>query len=152
MNKPIMATILDKLSVQSSVVVRPNLENCHTSWINKSFRYEGTVKNIRYHFINMAIKMLGQQKCVYISFLDQSAYSNLLLIGSKIMCFIHNELQNCYIVNIIRDVSNNIVWLDVSINDESGKFIPVKNIVHKISINHIDSMLITDTACNITKL
>jgi hypothetical protein len=145
-----MQSILDKLSVQNPVIIRPRPEMCHPTWANKNFRYEGTVKNIRYHYVNRGVKNWGKEKVAYISFIDTSAYHNLLLQGSNIMCYIHNELMTCYITTIARDSSNNIYKLEVAIyNDED--IIKSSQVVYSINISNIDSMLITDKVYQIQK-
>ena len=146
-----MLSILDKLSVQNPVIIRPRPEMCHPTWANKNFRYEGTVKNIRYHYINRGVKNWGKEKVAYISFIDTGAYHNLLLQGSNIMCYIHNELMTCYITTIARDSSNNIYKLEVAIyNDED--IIKSSQVVYSINISNIDSMLITDKVYQIQKI
>ena len=146
-----MQSILDKLSVQNPVIIRPRPEMCHPTWANKNFRYEGTVKNIRYHYINRGVKNWGKEKVAYISFIDTGAYHNLLLQGSNIMCYIHNELMTCYITTIARDSSNNIYKLEVAIyNDED--IIKSSQVVYSINISNIDSILITDKVYQIQKI
>jgi hypothetical protein len=146
-----MQSILDKLSVQNPVIIRPRPEMCHPTWANKNFRYEGTVKNIRYHYINRGVKNWGKEKVAYISFIDTGAYHNLLLQGSSIMCYIHNELMTCYITTIARDSSNNIYKLEVAIyNDED--IIKSSQVVYSINISNIDSILITDKVYQIQKI
>jgi hypothetical protein len=146
-----MLSILDKLSVQNPVIIRPRPEMCHPTWANKNFRYEGTVKNIRYHYINRGVKNWGKEKVAYISFIDTGAYHNLLLQGSNIMCYIHNELMTCYITTIARDSSNNIYKLEVAIyNDED--IIKSSQVVYSINISNIDSILITDKVYQIQKI
>jgi hypothetical protein len=143
-------SILDKLSVQNPVIIRPRPEMCHPTWANKIFRYEGTVKNIRYHYINSAAKQLGKEKVAYISFMDLEAYNNLLLQGSHIMCYVHNNLMSCYITTIARDSSNNIYKLEVAFYDDDVIIRPFP-IVYTINISNIDSMLITDKVYQIQK-
>lgn len=145
-----MLSILDKLSVQNPVIIRPRPEMCHPTWANKNFRYEGTVKNIRYHYINLGAKDWGKEKVAYISFIDTSAYNNLLIKGSNIMCYVHNALMTCYITTIERDSSNNIWKLEVAIYDDEDIIRPFP-IVYNIDVNKIDSMLITDKVYNIQK-
>jgi hypothetical protein len=148
-NKQIMS-ILDKLSVQSPVIIRPKDGMCHPAWANKNFRYEATVKNIRYHYINRAVKKMGKEKVAYISFINTDAYHNLLLQGSNIMCYVHSTLMSCYITTIARDSSNNICKLEVAIYDDEDISRPFP-IVYTIDVSKIDSMLITDTGYNIQK-
>jgi hypothetical protein len=145
-----MLSILDKLSVQNPVIIRPRPEMCHPTWVNKNFRYEGTVKNIRYHYINRGAKDWGKEKVAYISFIDTSAYNNLLIQGSNIMCYVHNALMTCYITTIARDSSNNIWKLEVAIYDDED-IVRASPIVYNIDVSKIDSMLITDKGYNIQK-
>jgi hypothetical protein len=145
-----MLSILDQLSVQNPVIIRPRPEMCHPTWANKNFRYEGTVKNIRYHYINLRAKDWGKQKVAYISFIDTSAYNNLLIQGSNIMCYVHNTLITCYITTIARDSSNNIWKLEVAIYDDED-IVRAFPIVYNIDISKIDSMLITDKGYQIQK-
>jgi len=143
-------SILDKLSVQNPVIIRPKDGMCRPTWANKNFRYEGTVKNIRYHYINRTAKDWGKEKVAYISFIDTGAYHNLLLQGSNIMCYVHNNLMSCYITTIARDSSNNIWKLEVAIYDDEDIIRPFP-IVYNINISDIDSMLITDKGYQIQK-
>jgi len=143
-------SILDKLSVQNPVIIRPRPEMCHPTWENKNFRYEGTVKNIRYHYINGGAKQFGKEKVVYISFMDLEAYNNLLLQGSHIMCYVHNTLMTCYITTIARDSSNKIYKLEVAIYDDENIIRPYP-IVYNIDVSNIDSMLITEKMYQIQK-
>ena len=145
-----MLSILDKLSVQNPVIIRPRAEMCHPTWANKNFRYEGTVKNIRYHYINRGAKNLGKEKVAYISFMDLEAYNNLLLQGSNIMCYVHSALLTCYITTITKDSSNNILKLEVAIYDDED-FHRSSPVVYNIDISKIDSMLITDKGYNIQR-
>jgi len=145
-----MLPILDQLSVQNPVIIRPKAGMCHPTWANKNFRYEGTVKNIRYHYINRGAKECGKEKVAYISFMDYDAYNNLLLQGTKIMCYVHNNLVSCYITTIAKDSSNNIWKLEVAIYDDEDISRPFP-IVYNINISDIDSMLITDKGYNIQK-
>jgi hypothetical protein len=146
----IMLSILDKLSVLNPVIIRPRPELCHPTWANKNFRYEGTVKNIRYHYINRGAKDWGKEKVAYISFMDTDAYNNLLLQGSNIMCYVHNNLMSCYITTIARDSSNNIYKLEVAIYDDEDIIRPYP-IIYNIDVSNIDSMLITDKGYQIQK-
>uniref|UniRef100_A0A6C0L905 Uncharacterized protein n=1 Tax=viral metagenome TaxID=1070528 RepID=A0A6C0L905_9ZZZZ len=143
-------SILDKLSVLNPVIIRPKPEMCHPTWENKNFRYEGTVKNIRYHYINGGAKQFGKEKVVYISFMDLEAYNNLLLQGSHIMCYVHNTLMTCYITTIARDSSNKIYKLEVAIYDDENIIRPYP-IVYNINVSNIDSMLITEKMYQIQK-
>jgi hypothetical protein len=143
-------SILDKLSVLNPVIIRPIPEMCHPTWANKNFRYEGTVKNIRYHYINGGAKQFGKEKVVYISFMDLEAYNNLLLQGSHIMCYVHNTLMTCYITTIARDSSNKIYKLEVAIYDDENIIRPYP-IVYNIDVSNIDSMLITEKMYQIQK-
>ena len=145
-----MLSILDKLSVQNPVIIRPRPEMCHPTWANKNFRYEGTVKNIRYHYINRGAKDWGKEKVAYISFIDTSAYNNLLIKGSNIMCYVYNALMTCYITTIARDSSNNIWKLEVAIYDDEDIVRPFP-IVYNIDVSKIDSMMITNEGYNIQK-
>lgn len=145
-----MLSILDKLSVLNPVIIRPRPEMCHPTWANKNFRYEGTVKNIRYHYINGGAKQFGKEKVVYISFMDLEAYNNLLLQGSHIMCYVHNTLMTCYITTIARDSSNKIYKLEVAIYDDENIIRPYP-IVYNIDVSNIDSMLITEKMYQIQK-
>jgi hypothetical protein len=146
-----MTTILDDLTIHSSVIIRPIPENCNESWVNKNFRYDGVVKNICMNYINRGAKHFGKEKVVYISFVDIEAYNNLLLKGSKVMCYIYGNLLNCYITSIIKDGSSNINYLEVAIYDDEDIY--RKNpILYTIDINKIDSMLITDNGYLIKKL
>ena len=145
-----MLSILDQLSVQNPVIIRPIPEMCHPTWANKNFRYEGTIRNIRYHYINRGAKHFGKEKVVYISFMDTDAYNNLLLHGTNVMCYVHNNLLCCYITTIARDSSNNIWKLEVAIYDDEDitRSCPV---VYTINLSNIESMLITDKGYNIQK-
>jgi hypothetical protein len=143
-------SILDKLSVTSPVIIRPIVEMCYPKWTNKNFRYEGTVKNIRYHYINLGAKDWGKEKVVYIGFMDLGAYNNLLMQGSNIWCSVHGNLMTCYITTISRDSSNNIVNLAVAIYDDD--IIKPFPITYNISVNDIEGMLIKDGVYQIQKV
>lgn len=138
-------------SVHESVIIKPNQLYIHSSWVDKNFRYEGTIKNIKEHYINRAVQRFGKVRSLYIGFIDNRAYNNLLIRGSLIMCYIRNTLlMNCYIINVIKDSSGNIISLDVSIyNDES---IISEDYVYSINLNNVYSMLITEEAFLIQKL
>jgi hypothetical protein len=144
------ATLYNSLSVYDSVIVKKSPTYFHESWIDKNFRYDGTIKNIRYHYKNRAAKDWGKFKGVYIGFIDSVAYNNLLLTGSLIMCNVNNKLLNCYIVNITKDNSNNILSLEVSLYDD--EVFSLNDSTYRISSNNIDSMLITEEAYLIQKL
>jgi hypothetical protein len=146
-----MLSILDQLSVQNSVIIRPVPGMCHPTWANKNFRYEGTVKNIRYHYINRGAKDWGKEKVVYISFIDTESYNNLLLQGSNIMCYVHGNLLFCYITTISRDSSNNIWKLEVAVYDDEDTVRPFP-ITYNIPIDNIEAMLITSKVYQIQKV
>jgi hypothetical protein len=131
-----------QLSPYQSVIIRPRQEHIHTSWQDKDFRYEGVVKNVRYHYKNRSMKALGKDRSMYIGFLDTTAYHNLLLKGSLIICNVHDTPLNCFIVNIVKDASNQILFLEVAIYDDEDVIRPFP-ITYKITVNSIDSMLIT---------
>jgi len=117
---------------------------------NKHFRYDGTVKNITSTYINKAMKGYGKEKRLYVSFIDENAYHVLLTKGSLIMCYINNTLFNCTIVNLVRDNSNNIAIMEVSIDDDEN--ISLFPIIFKTAFNNIVAMLITEQAYSISKL
>jgi len=146
-----MSSELDNLSVKTPVIIRPKDGMCHPYWENKNFRYEGIVKSIRYHYINRGIRQLGKERVFYVSFIDNAAYNNLLLQGSNIMCYVHNNLMTCYITTITKDSSNNILNLDVAIYDDEDTVRPFP-IVYKIDLNKIESMLITEKGYTIQKV
>jgi len=145
------ATSIDKLSVQSPVFITPKPEHVHHSWKQKEFCYEGTVRNIRYSYINRGAKHFGKEKNVYVSFLSAAAYNNLLLKGSRIFCNINNFPFNCYISEIEKDSNNNIIKLEVCIYDDEN-FHDLNARKYTITVDNIESMLITDTAFTFSKL
>jgi hypothetical protein len=146
-----MSTILDYLTIHSSVIIRPIPENCHDSWVNKNFRYDGVVKNICMNYINRGAKHFGKEKVVYISFVDLEAYHNLLLQGSRIMSYIHGNLLTCFITTISRDSSNNIIKLLVAIYDDDDIMKPFP-ITYNIDLSKVECMLISDKAYQIQKV
>jgi hypothetical protein len=135
------------------VFITPKPEHVHHSWKQKEFCYEGTVRNIRYSYVNRAAKHFGQEKNVYVSFLSTVAYNNLLLRGSLIFCNINNNnvALNCYISEIEKDTNNNITKLQVCKYDDENiyELNPTK---YTVSLDQIESMLITDTAFTFSKL
>ena len=147
-----MISTVDELSVRNSVIVRPKNGMCHPTWANKNFRYEGTVRNICNHYINRGAKEWGKETVAYISFIDTEAYNNLLLQGSNIMCYLQGVLKCCYIITIVRDSSNNIWNLEVSIYDDEYNIANSCPDVYIINLDNIESMLITDKGYNIQKV
>jgi len=142
-----------QLTVYDPVIIKPNQEHIHSAWVNKIFKYEGTVKNIKYHYKNRGAKHFGKEKAIYIGFMDSSAYDNLLLQGSMIFCYIHNSLLNCYITRIVKNTSNIITSLQVAIYDDEDNIIkPFPPITYNIDMKYVDSMLITEKAYQIEKL
>jgi hypothetical protein len=136
-------SMLDHLSLKNSVFVRSIFGKYDDSWINKNFKYEGTVKHIRYHYINHDAKHIGKERVFYIAFMNLEAYNNILVQGSIIMSYIHDSLLPYYIVNIIRDNSNNICKLEVAIYDDED----IKkqfSITYNIHLTMVDSILIRD--------
>ena len=145
------ATSIDKLFVQSPVFITPKPEHIHLSWKQKEFCYEGTVRNIRYSYINRGAKHFGKEKNIYVSFLSAAAYNNLLFRGSRIFCNINNFPFNCYISEIEKDTNNSITKLDVCIYDDENIY-DINPKKYTITVDHIESMLITDTAFTFSKL
>jgi hypothetical protein len=72
-------TLYNSLKVLSPVIVRAEPYNIHPTWSNKNFRYDGTVKTIKEHYINRGAKHFGKEWNVFVGFLDNSAYINILL-------------------------------------------------------------------------
>jgi hypothetical protein len=141
--------IYNSLTLYNPVIIRPNPEYIHPSWSNTKFRYDGTVKTIKEQCINKTSKVLVKERVVYIGFIDKCVYDNLLMKGSKIICFIHNNLLNCFIRNIVKDVSGVITSIQVAIYDDQDKPYPI---TYTIDTTKIDSMLITNEAYIIQKL
>jgi len=147
----IMDSIYQSLRIRDPLVVRQSSKYVHSSWSKKAFKYEGTVSNIFYQYINRGAPEFGKKKQVYIRFIDTSAYDNLLLQGSFIICSIRDRLYRCNIATIERDSNNTITKLCVSIYIEDDLF-NLSTTIYPISIHDIDSMLITDETFDIKHL
>jgi len=143
-------SIIDTLSVYNSVIIKRHPIYTYSEWKDKTFRYEGTVKNVKDHYKNMGAKHWGKDKNVYIGFMKPDAYHNLLLQGSKIFCIIHGASLNCYITTISKDKNNMIEKLEVAIFDEES-YSPFP-ITYRISVDNIESMLITEKAYTIQQI
>jgi len=109
------------------------------------------VKTIKEQYINRGAKHFGKERAVYIGFIDKCVYDNILMKGSKIMCYIHNNLLNCFIQNIVKDASGIITSMQVAIYDDEDIQRPYP-ITYTIDSSKIDSMLIIDQAYIIQKL
>jgi hypothetical protein len=109
------------------------------------------VKTIKEQYINQTTKVFGKERAVYVGFIDKCVYDNLLIKGSKIMCFIHNNLLNCFIRNIVKDASGIITSMQVAIYDDEDIQRPYP-ITYTIDTTKIDSMLITNEGYIIQKL
>jgi hypothetical protein len=144
-------TSIHNLSVTSPVFITPKPEHVHLSWKQKEFCYEGTVRNIRYSYINKGAKHFGKEKNVYVSFLSADAYNNLLLRGSMIFCNINYVPFNCYISDIEKDTNNSITKLQVCIYDDENIY-DLNPTKYTVSVDQIESILITDTAFTFSKL
>jgi hypothetical protein len=145
------STVYQSLKMFSPVIIRPHPQHIHNSWTNKNFRYDGTVKVIKEHYINIGAKQLGKERAVYVGFIESSVYNNLLMQGSKIMCYVHNNLLNCYIINMVKDSSGVIVSMQVAIYDDEDTIRPYP-ISYTIDTSKVDSMLITDNGYTIQSL
>jgi hypothetical protein len=145
------ATSIDNLSVQSAVFITPKPEHIHHLWKQKEFCYEGIVRNIRYSYINKGAKHWGKEKNVYVSLLSTTAYNNLLMKGSMIFCNINNVPFNCYISEIEKDANNSITKLEVCMYDDENLH-DLNARKYTITVDHIESILITDTAFTFSKL
>jgi len=143
--------VYQSLTLRNPIFIRPNPQHIHASWNNKNFRYDGTVKTIKEHYINQGAKHLGKERAVYVGFIDKCVYDNILMQGSKIMCYIHNNLLNCYIRNIVKDASGIITSMQVAIYDDEDIQRPYP-ITYTIDTSKIDSMLITNKGYIIQKL
>ena len=143
--------IYQSLTIRNPVIIRPNPEFIHPSWSNKNFRYDGTVKTIKEQYINQTTKVFGKERAVYVGFIDKCVYDNILIQGSKIICYIHNNLLNCYIRNIVKDASGIITSMQVAIYDDEDIQRPYP-ITYTIDTTKIDSMLIENQAYIIQKL
>lgn len=143
-------SIINSLSLYNSVIIKHHPIYTHSGWKDKTFRYEGTVKNVKDHYKNQGAKHWGKDKNVYIGFMKPDAYHNLLLQGSKIFCVIHGSSLNCYITTISKDKNNIIENIEVAIFDEENyKLFPI---TYRISVNNIESMLITEKAYTIQQI
>jgi hypothetical protein len=109
------------------------------------------VKTIKEQYINKAAKAFGKERAVYIGFIDKCVYDNILMQGSKIMCYIHSSLLNCFIRNVVKDTSGIITSMQVAIYDDEDIQRPYP-ITYTIDSSKIDSMLITDQGYIIQKL
>ena len=143
-------TTVCELSLHNFVIVKPHPEYKISSWKNKNFKYEGNVKDIKYHYKNRSAKQFGKQKSIYIGFVDSMAYHNLLSQGSMIICSLQGSLENCYIINIEKNNNNIITTLEVAKFDDE-EYAPYP-LTYKITPENIESMLITDKAYKLTKL
>uniref|UniRef100_A0A6C0JNK2 Uncharacterized protein n=1 Tax=viral metagenome TaxID=1070528 RepID=A0A6C0JNK2_9ZZZZ len=144
-------TTSEQITVYDPVIIKSRNDYSHPAWIHKKFKYEGTVSSIKYNYKNRGAKHLGKEKVIYVSFMDSYAYHNLLLIGSKIFCLLYGANINCYITNILKNNSNIITSLEVSIFDDEDT-IRINPIIYKIDPKNIESMLITEKAYQIQKL
>jgi hypothetical protein len=144
-----MSSIYNDLSIRDNVIVTSKLLYIHPSWKNKEFNYHGIVKNIIYDYINKGVPNWGTEKNVYIEFIDKSAYHNLLLQGSNIMCFIKGTLTNCHI-SFIEKNDTSITKILVSKNNND--LYNIYNLSFEITERDIDSMLITDKAYSFVKI
>jgi len=43
----IMTASINELEIYNSVIIKPHSQYTHSAWKNKTFRYEGTVRNIK---------------------------------------------------------------------------------------------------------
>jgi hypothetical protein len=144
-------SVYQKLNLHEPVYVRENPEDVHHSWASKKFKYEGIIKNIKHHYKNRTTPMWGKEKSIYISFQNTSAYDNLLLQGSMIMCDLHGTVTNCYISSIVKDASNTITSLKVVIYDDDQTIVP-SAVEYTIKADKILSMLISEQGYKIEKL
>ena len=144
-----MSDIFDYLSIYDYITVSSNLFYSHYSWKLRDFKYEGIIKDIKYDYINRGAPHWGRKKNIYIAFIDRSAYYNLLLQGSPIMCKINGIIANCYVKNIEKN-QNCITKLEVCILDDSIYNLHEK--IFKIDEKDIESMLITNKAYNCIKI
>lgn len=145
-------SVTNSLTNYNYVIVKPHKSFVYENWENKNFKYEGTVKCIKYHYKNRGVKHYGKEKFAYIGFNDSSAYDNLLLIGSMIFCYVHGALLNCYIFNITKnETTNRINTIEVAIYDDEDT-ITIYPLTYKIDKKDIESMLISEKAFMIEQL
>jgi hypothetical protein len=146
--------IYQTLTIRTPIIVRPNPEFIYPSWHNKNFRYDGTVKSIKEQYVNQDTKNFVKERVVYVGFIDKCVYDKILIQGSKIMCYIHNNLLNCFILNIMKDASGIISKMQVAIYDDDDIQLPypITYTTYTIDTSKIDSMLITDKTYIIQKL
>lgn len=134
--------VYDSLAVRTPVVVQCKFKPC---------KYDGTVKSVNFSYINKAAKHFGKERDVYISFIDdKKAYRELLMRGSKLMCFVNNTLMHCYIDTILHDNSGNIARLIVA-EEEEETFRPFPT-TFTVPFENIDSILITSKAYDVARL
>jgi hypothetical protein len=144
-----MSDTFDYLSLYDYITVSSNLFYSHYSWKLRDFKYDGIIKNIKYDYINRGAPHWGKEKNVYVGFIDRSAYYNLLLQGSPIMCAINGIIKNCYVKNIEKN-EKIITKLEIClINDDPYKF---REKIFEIEEKDIDSMLITNKVYNCIKI
>jgi len=130
-----------------SVIVNRN-PNCFNIHKKSDFSYQGSIIHTDYEYINRGAKTHGKHICKYINFYDKNAYHNLLLQGSPIYCFLNKStLFKCYIESINK--TNNIInSMKVAILTDD--YVPYPKI-YNITVDDVDSMLITDEAYVIIK-
>jgi len=134
-------SVYDSLTIRTPVVVQCKF---------KPGKYDGTVNNVIESYINKAAKHFGKERGVYISFIDdKKAYRELLMRGSKLMCFVNNTLMHCYIDTIIYDNSGNIASLIVAEEEETFRPFPL---TYTVPFENIDSILITSKAYDVARL
>jgi hypothetical protein len=68
------------------------------------------------------------------------------------MCYIHNNLLNCYIIKIVKDASSAVTHLEVAIYDDENVYNICNPVTYNIDISMIDSMLITKEGYNVRGL
>lgn len=135
-------TSIDNLSVNDSVIVRPKCENG-----NK--RYEGTIRVITYDYVNRGNKDWGQEKCVYVNFININDYHDILLQGWHIYCNIRGKVKQCYIARIEKN-NNRITQLQVAEYDKEHHYLDP--VLYTIRVDDVDSILITDKSYDYAKL
>ena len=144
-----MSITYNELCVHDNIMISAKSICKNYLWKNTEFNYHGTVKNIIYDYINKGAPNWGTEKNVYIEFIDKSAYHNLLLQGSNIMCFIKGTLTNCHI-SFIEKNDTSITKILVSKNNND--LYNIYNLSFEITERDIDSMLITDKAYSFVKI
>jgi hypothetical protein len=145
---------LDDLNVRDFVIIKPKYYPKHLENNHSLSRYQGIVSALVAESENRGVTNSPIKTRLYVSFIDNTAYHNLLQIGYPLMCSIKNVgYKRCYVDTFVRE-NGLITTLTVGIDDACAllpMLLPNKE-TYTIKIDDIVSILIMETAYTIYKV